>query len=591
MTFSVTDYERATVRIFSNDKNVVVGTGFLVAPGYVLTCAHVVLEAVGIPKTDIETHKDPSTNIIRLNFHILAPNAMIEARVIDWVPYQLNMGDIAGLKLLSPAPDGVRPIHLLETRGEDVEADCHLVYGFGSPEGGRSDAYRPKTQVTDERWQLCKYDDPNDETIRPGFSGAPLWNDRTKAVLGMIATAAVKAKEDLKSTAYAIPTSKLRPVLNTIDAHYVADVLEEHWDQSQLTTIAETAFQLCDSDGDKAKHPELRDRLTFLSSLSNREWWQNDREVDRLTQFVMFVIVLQDNPAPSLLHALKTWVTFRQFDFEKLYFKADQYRKKRKISATQTQEHLVIQIKADEQDPARANISIWIIRDRDRYDPLEPPKPSLSNEAIALVDLADFLDQWISSQDILDEPMLHCFVARSQLSSDLDACGTQSGLTLGNQYQLVMRTDLSQSPTSPQYYRRWQQKWQSLENNYHSQANGSVVRADSRKSALLFKQFKSAEIGILENLSSDRTDAVFKFLADKVALPVVLWARKENLCSDIDRILDCTVIDLPKRVLEERQEAIEDEEKVSLGYHLSLVWDDPKVVPPTMMAQIDPEMC
>ena len=591
MTFSVTDYERATVRIFSNDKNVVVGTGFLVAPGYVLTCAHVVLEAMGIPKTDVEPHKAFSSNVIQLNFHILAPNAMIEARVIDWVPYQLNMGDIAGLKLLSPAPDGVRPIHLLETRGEDVEADCHLVYGFGSPEGGRSDAYRPKTQVTDERWQLCKYDDPNDETIRPGFSGAPLWNDRTKAVLGMIATAAVKAKEDLKSTAYAIPTSKLRPVLNTIDAHYIADVLEDHWDQSQLTTITETAFQLCDSDGDKAKHPELRDRLTFLSSLSNREWWQNDREVDRLTQFVMFVIVLQDNSAPSLLHALKTWVTFRQFDFEKLYFEADQYRRKRKISATQTQEHLVIQIKADEQDPARANISIWMIRDRDRYDPLEPPKPSLSNEAIALADLPDFLDQWISSQDILDEPMLHCFVARSQLSSDLDACGTQSDLTLGNQYQLVMRTDLSQSPTSPQYYRRWQQKWQSLESNYHSQANVSVVRADSRKSALLFKQLKSAEIGILENLSSDRTDAVFKFLADKVALPVVLWARKENLCSDIDRILDCTVIDLPKRVLEERQEAIEDEEKVSLGYHLSLVWDDPKVVPPTMMAQIDPEMC
>jgi hypothetical protein len=208
---------------------------------------------------------------------------------------------------------------------------------------------------------------------------------------------------------------------------------------------------------------------------------------------------------------------------------------------------------------------------------------------IALKNLPDFLETWIENQKVFaTEPRIHCFVARSQLGCDLDACETQSGLTLGNQYPLVVRMDVSQSPTIPQYYNRWRNKWKSLERKAQATVQTTAVRSDSRKLPMLFKQLKKAEIGILENLDSDRIDAVFQFLSAKVALPVALWVRKDDLYSDIDRILDCTVMDLPERVLEERQASIGDEEKTSLGYHLGLIWDDPEI-PLLTAEQIDPE--
>jgi Trypsin-like peptidase domain len=111
MTFSVDDYERAIARIFDRNNNVI-GTGFLVAPGYVLTCAHVVLQAIGIEKDKFADYQGQPQEYISLDFHVLASGQEIKAQVVDWLPYSLHTGDVAVLKLLTPEPIKVKPIPL-----------------------------------------------------------------------------------------------------------------------------------------------------------------------------------------------------------------------------------------------------------------------------------------------------------------------------------------------------------------------------------------------------------------------------------------------------------------------------------------------
>jgi V8-like Glu-specific endopeptidase len=584
MTFSVGDYEHSIARIFAQEGNVVVGTGFLIAPGYALTCAHVVLQAMGINEADFGTTPAPLKQIITLDFPV-AGGVQIRAEVVAWQPYRIDQGDIAGLKLLAAAPAKSKPTPIVRYSLSDIQGDEHAVFGFANDNGDRTDAYKPKAHASGGRFQFYKAGNPADETIQAGYSGAPVWNDQRKCVIGMVATAMLDNKNQT-SKAYAIPEESLSPVIQELFARSLYDSIRSYLEatgetaRQRIRSAIESAFWLCDTDGDRATSEDLLNRLLYLLTLSNRTWKQHEQEIDRLTQFAMFLAVMDGLPT-ELVNEVEAWVRFRGFDYYALYEKSNRYRQERQVTSADVPVHLVFQIKSDEQDAENVYVSIWVIGDRDGYDPLEPPQPRVRDHRIAFTELPIFLEQWLQQKSNLDTPMIHCFVARHLLGYELDTHPIDdNGLTLGSQYKLVMRTDLSQSPTGPQYYTRWNNKWKLLEKKLRSPARGTFVRSDccSNKKQLL-TQLRSAEMAILENLSQDRVGEVFQFLADKVALPVALWVRQNELYEELDRILDCTVCDLPERVLQERLAAVSE---TCLGSHLSLVWEDPKIIPPTM---------
>lgn len=574
------DYEYSIARIFckKDNEDYIVGTGFLAAPGYVLTCAHVVLQAMGTQEEDFATADAPLGKMITLDFPV-ANGGKVEAEVVTWQPYQIDGGDIAGLKLLATAPHKSKPLPIIRCACEEIQDQCHAVYGFTNDNGDRTDAYKPKSNAPGGRFQLYKAsDNPPDETIEAGFSGAPVWNDERKGVIGMVATAAQSSK-DHRSKAYAIHGESLSPVIEELFTRSLSDSIHSHLGTARrVETAIETAFWLCDTEGDLAKRKDLLDRLRYVGALPNRNWQQNGQEIDRLTQWAMFLVVMDGLPE-ALVNEITTWVKLRKFDFEALYLEANRYRQKRQVASSEASPHLVVQIRRDEQDVGNVSVSIWVIDDRDRYDPLEPHPPRVQERVIAFSELPTFLETWLQEESNLDSPMIHCFVARHLLGCDLDACKTESELTLGSQYRLVMRTDIEQSPPpGGQYHARWKNKWQSFEAKQHSVAREAFVRSDCRDKRQLYRQLRSAEMAILENLPRDQVGEIFKFIADKIALPIALWVRQDEFCEDLDRLLDCTVINLPESVLEERLEAMDE---TYLGYHVSLVWEDPKVIPPT----------
>jgi hypothetical protein len=111
--------ELSIVRVRAPDRRNV-GAGFLVAEGQVLTCAHVVVEALGLPEDTPET---PQAEV-HLDFPLVAPGHSLTGRVIHWQPGS----DVAGLELDGDPPASARPVRLVTAK--DLWAHAFRAFGF-----------------------------------------------------------------------------------------------------------------------------------------------------------------------------------------------------------------------------------------------------------------------------------------------------------------------------------------------------------------------------------------------------------------------------------------------------------------------------
>ena len=199
--------ESSVVRIYSN-KGKVIGAGFLVSPKRILTCAHVVASSLGIDST---TSSIPEAEI-SLDFPGVVPGKMFTAKVVFWRPVHPNPStqaefqeDIAALELSIPLPEAVRPVQLVTS--EDLWGHPFRVLGF--PDGKQNGAWASgelRAPIASGWVQLEDVKGPG-YRLEEGFSGAPVWDEKLQAVVGM-AVAAEKKRTEAKA-AFIIPTSLL----------------------------------------------------------------------------------------------------------------------------------------------------------------------------------------------------------------------------------------------------------------------------------------------------------------------------------------------------------------------------------------------
>ena len=178
-------YQLPVARIWRDRQ--VVGAGFLAPRGVVVTCAHLVNDALG--RGQIET--DEPTGRVRIDLPWAAPGAVFQGTVVDWrppiaagAPRPTPCVDIAVLQL-----DPVPPSELAVSA--QAPAPVREDTGFrvmGFPDG--SDAgwsARGTVRATDaDGWHLVEADRSYGRTMEPGFSGAPAIADKTGSLLGMI---------------------------------------------------------------------------------------------------------------------------------------------------------------------------------------------------------------------------------------------------------------------------------------------------------------------------------------------------------------------------------------------------------------------
>jgi RNA polymerase sigma factor (sigma-70 family) len=177
--------EGAIVRIFTQNKNSIVGVGFLIDGRRVMTCAHVVATAFGIPR-DTSVQDIPAEHIT-LDFPLVDDNHPCTASVVLWLPPQPDeTGDIAVLELDQQRPFSTNPAKLVEL--SEYWDKPFGVYGYPQSEGGWASGF-VRGRIAGKRLQIINKDEKS-YFIQPGFSGSPVYCDQAgvHGVIGMVSS-------------------------------------------------------------------------------------------------------------------------------------------------------------------------------------------------------------------------------------------------------------------------------------------------------------------------------------------------------------------------------------------------------------------
>jgi Trypsin-like peptidase domain len=161
--------QECTLRI-TDTSGVLLGTGFFVAPGRVVTCAHVVKSV-------------PLDDVVRLSWHQMTLNGKLVERHPD--PY--TEGSFPDVALITFAETISHPCVLLD--GDDRFEARHPLYAWGyTAKNSYGDSIIPEAEGEGRRGEspashLIKF---RDAQTLPGMSGSPLLDDTTNYVCGMI---------------------------------------------------------------------------------------------------------------------------------------------------------------------------------------------------------------------------------------------------------------------------------------------------------------------------------------------------------------------------------------------------------------------
>ncbi|WDV50740.1 trypsin-like peptidase domain-containing protein [Streptomyces coeruleorubidus] len=190
----------AVVRVRSAD-GAPVGSGFLLAPGTVATCAHVVAQAL---RTDARA-ESPPTSPVTVEFPLHRGSAAFETSVSAWLPLAADgTGDIALLRLPEHAAVADTPPVPLAGAGDVWEHRFRILAFPASAEHGAWIGGRLLGAVG-QGW-ISMEADGTAHHISPGCSGAPVWDEELGAVIGMtVAT----DRGRTAATSYLIPAATL----------------------------------------------------------------------------------------------------------------------------------------------------------------------------------------------------------------------------------------------------------------------------------------------------------------------------------------------------------------------------------------------
>ena len=229
-------FKASIIRIYDNYGEVV-GAGFLVSKKYVLTCAHVITEALGICE---DTSEAPTTPI-SLDFPLVAPGKILTACVVFWKPVSSTdlVEDIAGLEISedSQLPSTAQPPPLVNP--ENVRNHPALTFGFPHREGVWASGI-----LIDQNTKWLQMEDVKvpGYKIESGFSGAPVWDEELRGVVGMV-VAAEKRRENTK-VAFLIPLQTLKQAWTQLDRTLTTSQpklnpgqhrrLQREWDDLQI---------------------------------------------------------------------------------------------------------------------------------------------------------------------------------------------------------------------------------------------------------------------------------------------------------------------------------------------------------------------
>ncbi|MGW0694881.1 MULTISPECIES: VMAP-C domain-containing protein [unclassified Streptomyces] len=201
------------------------GAAALLSSKRVLTCAHVVNDALG--RDLLSTEQPEREHALDIAFHGSGTTGRGTARLSVWLPPQRRAsgvvwgGDLAVLELDEPAPDWTRPVVWREMR-EGL--------GLRAWHGGGASITYADTVAGLEDDGCCYLDGKlTGAAIGPGYSGGPLWVRADSTVAGLVVAHVMPSLGPLQPQmtirrSWAVPWQTVREELARAGA---SDVLDE----------------------------------------------------------------------------------------------------------------------------------------------------------------------------------------------------------------------------------------------------------------------------------------------------------------------------------------------------------------------------
>ena len=334
------------------------GAGLLIYDKYIITCAHVVADALDIAHSTPEKPSD----LVKVDF--LFPvgenKPKFEAKVIAWRPrsdiYKYGE-DIAILELQGNLPTSYIsfPLSL-----PDINQHQFSVFGFpiGHDEGVITEGKLVDTNGSG----LVQMDVENQSkfSIESGFSGAPVWVEKLASFVGIV----VSSELDPDGQPYA-------GVRRNVKVGYMipAKIIIESWSflsliqaltanlDTAINSAIQTAYKACYSWGNLLITVEgiVKDlyNLDKRSLDSNIKFNHNDNTA----KFIKYLITNSQIPQTKL-EDLKKWGSNNIEDFDKLI---QDVNKPDRNTDTILESYILIKIEPSKINSKKFNISVWVI--------------------------------------------------------------------------------------------------------------------------------------------------------------------------------------------------------------------------------------
>ncbi len=570
----------------------------MVEGGYLLTCAHVIRDALALKPEDSALGRT-----VRINFPYASLSQKLTGEVLlyrydksDETPDD----DIAGLRILEPLPVVMGSARIL---GGYQFRSPYQVLGFPK---GHARGIASYGQLLEELPNgLVQMEDTKAEgmAISPGFSGTPVWDEAAGTVVGMVV--AREKDQPAAKIGFMVPGRRLLAVCRELDSLGLLALLTDI--AEALADAIKLAYRLCCPEGWEI--PEsLKDTLTSLQDVQ-----RGDRLFEAIEQFVGLLSLPALNSNADIRERLQGWLNQRFGNAQPLLDEAQRILDQHQAEhATDVPSHLLIYVR-DESPDARF-VSALFIRDANQYkigsdeggEPVQAPGKDPFNEKVTI----DTLPALIRA--CLDEVlglgarrlMLHLILPLNWLHQACDrwpyadcsedpvlALLKETPVRIGEQLCCAVRITERLTPKMLKLFgESWQNKWDKLLSLKSGETCPAFVPGDgvALETKLKAKLMRSTSVGLkLSTVYEESQYPQLFVILIVTGTPVALWLRTDQWANTVstetalDQLLNCRISTLPEAIKQARADAVGESEDAHIGHHLSFLWDDPTLIPPS----------
>ena len=598
--------KQAIVQIHFDGQQNIAGTGFLVGDGYILTCGHVVKEA-------LFSSQEVLGRILSVTFFNTTNSE--SAVVIFYDLDESRYGrDAAVLHLSSPPLRKIRvpPLSTLRLLNK-----AHLnIFGYpGGDVGGRNVTAVTRGEISGGWIQIEDTKTPG-LSVEGGFSGAPVWSDADQAIVGVVV--ARHHGNDQAKVGFAIPVQKLQAALQAIQRHSLLMLLRLH--EALLQDQITTAYKVCrPKTWPEPFQTGLEKQLVELTRMSARKLQE-------------FVGCLFNQPGVSAVQpALLDWLKhYKSEDIEISELLSHMRSQQERMAPRNTQIYqpcLLVRIQADKTTKAAPyQVSAWLVADSRRhhpatgegYDPetgegAEPlsfpgwqkyvDDPAAIDLSAGIRDehlpvlLAVYLEQ-VAKRGILPQDLtVEFFLPLPLVNHAIEQCRIpiEFGLPMPLGVDVDCAHVVVRSQERLEFARGlplWEQKWNQLQAALNQAALDTFIDGDDMPPSKLQKELRQAlGLRLTKKLPKAANLGEIGILL-ATGTPVAVWLRCHayGLADQLrDDILNDCVDKVPEKVCALRRDtsALDENDdpasSTELGHHLSFLWEDFHHRPPNIV--------